>query len=720
LGPDWDAPRLAQVDTSVQVRQRVQEFGRNLAAAERRGEQARVQEQTLAEAEAESRRQAEAAARQLLDLPAPPIGEVQVLKRQQEAVRQMRAWLQQRQVLTEKLLARRDAREEAAARASALERQLTEPAATLPWWLGLPWLAAGLALGGWFLSQRAYLAGGLSAGAGLTLAGLFFWLARRQATAEARRRTAIEGEMERVEESRDSLSEAMSALEKEIAAAESEISLAAQIMGRKPPGDVITLEDIAADLEQAAARLRDWLAKEQEKRQADDHLAQAGIRRARAQAATEQAVRDLKRLQEEWAEWLTGRGFSQAVRPEGFEAVLQAVENSRSAAKVLDGQRRRLHLLAEYLASTQVRIGRVLAACGRPAHANEPGLEDLDALRRALGAALTTGQRQRLLAGKLEDATLALDLLESRRREQEKARHDLLLKAGATDAEDFRRRGAAFREWHDLIQQADSEETALRRMAGSREAQVALEEELSRIDPVELQEKKARREVRLNELHKVVSQDDQEIGDLKGRLKLMEQDEQLGNLLFQQSLLKEQLAGATRRWATLTVCRHLLEEARGVYERERQPQVIREADGLLSTMAHGRYRLLAAVGEAGVHLEDRSLARKEEPSWSAGLADQVYLAIRLGLAREFGRHSEPLPVILDDVLVKFDPSRRVNAVRVILDFAREQQVLLFSCHPEFLDLIADTLQDSRHQETAVAGFAIADGVINRMPAGTIG
>jgi uncharacterized protein YhaN len=252
-------------------------------------------------------------------------------------------------------------------------------------------------------------------------------------------------------------------------------------------------------------------------------------------------------------------------------------------------------------------------------------------------------------------------------------------------------------------------------MAGTREAQAALEEELGRTDPLELQGEKERLQARVEELSHLISADDQEIGDLKGKLKSMEQDEQLSDLLFQQRKVKEQLTDATRRWATLVICRQLVDEARGVYERERQPQVIQEADRFLHTMAHGRYRLLAAVGEDGVHLESkRSQARKEEVVWSAGLADQVYLAIRLGLAREFGRHSEPLPVILDDVLVKFDPSRRANTARVILEFAREQQVLLFSCHPEFMDIMAAAHWDPRYQETPVACFAIADGVIKRI------
>ena len=347
-------------------------------------------------------------------------------------------------------------------------------------------------------------------------------------------------------------------------------------------------------------------------------------------------------------------------------------------------------------------------------------MADLDALRRALAKNLEAGQQHRELTAQLAAAVRNLDSLTSQVQELEGERDNLLHQAGAADAEDFRQRGAAYQKWHDLTKKIDDEEIALRTLAGTREAQTVLEEELSRTDPLELEMEKTRLAGQLQDLEQAISQADQEIGDLKGRLKALEQDRQLGELLLQQRTLQAQLAEATRRWATLAVCRHLLDEARSVYERERQPLVIKEADRFLNTMAHGRYRILAAVGEDGVHLEDRSLARKDEITWSAGLADQVYLAIRLGLAREFGRHSEPLPVILDDVLVKFDPSRRANAARVILDFAREQQVLLFSCHPEFIEIIETVRQDPRYQEPALATFVITDGVIKRVSAGPAG
>ena len=285
-------------------------------------------------------------------------------------------------------------------------------------------------------------------------------------------------------------------------------------------------------------------------------------------------------------------------------------------------------------------------------------------------------------------------------------------KAGARDEEEFRQRAASYQEWRDWLKQIEDSEIALRTLAGTEAAQASLEEELSQTDPWALQAEKEILQVRLSELTDSLFKDSQQVGDLNRRLADLAQNKKLGELLLEQRTLKEQLAEATRRWATLMVCRHLLEQARSVYERERQPQVIQEADRFLNTMAQARYRLVSAVGEGSIQLEDRlSLGRKEEICWSAGLADQVYLAIRLGLAREFGRHLEPLPVILDDVLVKFDPTRRAKAAQVILEFSRGQQVLLFSCHPEFREIFARVRHDLQYRDALIACYTIADGVI---------
>jgi hypothetical protein len=81
----------------------------------------------------------------------------------------------------------------------------------------------------------------------------------------------------------------------------------------------------------------------------------------------------------------------------------------------------------------------------------------------------------------------------------------------------------------------------------------------------------------------------------------------------------------------------------------------------------------------------------------------IYLSIRLGLAREFGIHAEPLPMVLDDALLKFDPTRQRNTVEVMLDFARQQQMLLLTevvmylgCMEVLLMQVHNTIVDQKN------------------------
>ena len=99
--------------------------------------------------------------------------------------------------------------------------------------------------------------------------------------------------MQQVEETRAGILDAIADLNRQIEAADTEIALAAQIMDREPPGDVMRLEEIAGELEQAAARLRDWQARTQTERQAAAHLATARERLHKAQAETATATEEL-------------------------------------------------------------------------------------------------------------------------------------------------------------------------------------------------------------------------------------------------------------------------------------------------------------------------------------------------------------------------------------------------------------------------------------------
>ena len=72
---------------------------------------------------------------------------------------------------------------------------------------------------------------------------------------------------------------------------------------------------------------------------------------------------------------------------------------------------------------------------------------------------------------------------------------------------------------------------------------------------------------------------------------------------------------------------------------------------------------------------------------SRGTAEQLYLALRFGPIEEFARHAEPLPVVMDDILVNFDAERAARAADAIRDLATRHQVIYFTCHAPTAELL---------------------------------
>lgn len=141
--------------------------------------------------------------------------------------------------------------------------------------------------------------------------------------------------------------------------------------------------------------------------------------------------------------------------------------------------------------------------------------------------------------------------------------------------------------------------------------------------------------------------------------------------------LQEDLREKSREWAVLVLARKILEKAVKVYEKERQPAVIVEAQAFFSTITGGRYmRIYSPLNSSKIYVEDREGRQKSVTELSRGTAEQLYFSLRFGFIREFERHSEPLPVVFDDVLVDFDPERCSSTCEAIKDLASTNQIIL--------------------------------------------
>ena len=153
-------------------------------------------------------------------------------------------------------------------------------------------------------------------------------------------------------------------------------------------------------------------------------------------------------------------------------------------------------------------------------------------------------------------------------------------------------------------------------------------------------------------------------------------------LQLEQESAYAQLGSTIDRLAPLLLAQTLLKRAIELFEKEHQPAMLTEVGRLLSRMTAGRYiGIRRRLDEAGtMQVEQQSGKLKTPDQLSTGTREQLYLAIRLAYVQQYCRDSEPLPLIMDDILVNFDEQRAKNTLEVLFELPNEIQVLFLTCH----------------------------------------
>jgi len=141
------------------------------------------------------------------------------------------------------------------------------------------------------------------------------------------------------------------------------------------------------------------------------------------------------------------------------------------------------------------------------------------------------------------------------------------------------------------------------------------------------------------------------------------------------------------------------------YRQANQGPIVARANELFPRLTVGRYSgLRVGFGEDG---ESVLLAVRSDGSsvgieaLSDGTRDQLYLALRLSSLERYAQANEPMPLVLDDVLIHFDDARAAAALSVLGDVARSTQVLFFTHHARLAELARTALGPERLAEHAM-------------------
>ena len=430
---------------------------------------------------------------------------------------------------------------------------------------------------------------------------------------------------------------------------------------------------LAARRDDAARRLK---LQEQAAAAADDEhgIAETALAEARA----------------EWGAWLTEHGLREEFDPDTTLEFMARVETARASLGEVRRMRSRVAAIEKDLAEFQELVATPAQTIGldpgnpsEVAAAADSLIDRLDQARQDFSRRATALEQQEETQRAVERQTQRLQAVQQEL--------DALLAAGeAADQEDFRRRARQHQERQELERHRGELERGLERLSGPGEKYDAFRESLADTGPDRLDQEAEELSLAFQNVEAERTLLLEERGGLDNELERLTGEEESSRLRTHRETLVEQLRECAREWSKLAVAEALLEKTRQKFEEERQPRVIQHAQEFFSHITGQRYeRLFVPIGDRTVTVMDGAGGAKQPGALSRGTREQLYLALRFGLVREFGEHAERLPVVVDEVLVNFDPERARLAAEAFAALSETNQVLVFTCHPGTAGLFAE-------------------------------
>ena len=419
---------------------------------------------------------------------------------------------------------------------------------------------------------------------------------------------------------------------------------------------------------------------------------QAQRRSGEAEKAIETARAAHEAADQEWNRWLLAGDLPADLAPQTAGQLLTGVEVARAKAEELRQWRQRIDAIRNDIQEFRDSVEPV---------ARTLKIELTKAERAAVAVADTIIERFETARDDQAKRDQARVTVTERQSAQERAKKSvaeagkglaaLLKSAKVKTTDEFLVRAAVNEESETLKRERDDCEMRLRQRIGPEPGALeGLDQALRETTIEQIEGAVAEAEDEIKESKDVLEELRDERSRLTVDIRQLHDDEAASEFRSREAVLRAEIEASAGEWASLVVARALLQHTRERYERERQPAVIQRSSEFFTVITDGRYpRLYRPVGESEVTVEDRNGVMKTAKELSRGTKEQLYLALRLGAIGEAMANNERLPVIVDEVLVNFDPVRARRAAEAFVKLAEQTQVMVFTCHPWIADLFEE-------------------------------
>jgi len=200
------------------------------------------------------------------------------------------------------------------------------------------------------------------------------------------------------------------------------------------------------------------------------------------------------------------------------------------------------------------------------------------------------------------------------------------------------------------------------------------------------------------ELYPKITESLKLIGEEQKELQLMDGGGQAADSAEKLERVAAKLQRLVTQYTKIKLATMVLKNEIERYREEHQDPVLQIASRYFSELTLGSFAKLRSDMDdsskpilVGVRPDD---FRVPVEGMSDGTCDQLYLALRLATLESRLKTGEPMPFIVDDILINFDDDRSKATIKVLAELAKKNQVILFTHHRRIMEE-AINLQDPK-------------------------
>lgn len=460
-----------------------------------------------------------------------------------------------------------------------------------------------------------------------------------------------------------------------------------EILGEEAPASEL-LEAVLVRAEEVVRLLEDRI---RERTRLTEALREADAELASARDAEAAAASALSTWQEAWGEAVRDLGFDRDALPSEVRQRVEKLYEVFASLNEATTRERRLSVIDNDLETFRAEV-RALGEHLAPEMRAQPAAQVVVQLHVRLGEARQRATRRKELERRIDKLEQEIRGAETTRRTMEERLAALVRDAGCADEialEAAEKRSADFQS---LTEKLERTERDLVR-DGEGLTLEALESEATCVDADALPGEIDRlgREIeemekRSLDLREELGRQQRELDHLTGEDAAARSAERAQEIL---AGLREDVERYTRLRLASTVLRREIER----YRAENQAPLLRRAGEIFTILTLERYRGLQTDfdrDDEPVLVGVREDGRKVRiVGMSDGTRDQLYLALRLATLERYLHQAEPLPFIIDDILINFDDERSAATLKVLSELSKKTQVILFTHHARLKELVSE-------------------------------